>query len=100
MVTVPCYRRDKPADDASLLLNHWDNRPLDAITLSSSEGLRNLHEMVGKLGQAWLRKTPLFVPHARIGEQAHLLGLTQIHHTAPGDDGLLAGLIDYFAHHG
>lgn len=100
VVPVPCYRRDKPAGDASLLLKHWENRTLDAITLSSSEGLRNLHEMVGKLGQAWLRKTPLFVPHARIGEQAAMLGLTHIHHTAPGDDGLLAGLVDYFAHHG
>jgi len=97
---IASYRRGKPGNDGAVLLKHWEERTLDAITVTSSEGLRNLYEMVGKLGQAWLRKTPLFVPHARIGEQAGRLGLSRIHNTGPGDDGLIAGLIDYFAHHG
>lgn len=97
---VASYRRSKPQADAGVLLKHWEDGRLDAITITSSEGLRNLHDMVGKLGQAWLRKTPLFVPHVRIGTEASMLGLGRIHHTGPGDDGLLAGLIDYFAHHG
>lgn len=100
VVLITSYRRGRPDSDAVLLLKHWDNHTLDAITVTSSEGLRNLHEMVGKLGQSWLRKTPLFVPHARIAEQAVQLRLEQIHNTGPGDDGLLAGLIDYFTDHG
>lgn len=100
VVQVASYRRGKPAANGALLLKHWENHTLDAITVTSSEGLRNLFEMVGKLGQAWLRKTPVFVPHARIGMQAVALGLTQAHPTGPGDSGLIAGLIDYFTVYG
>jgi uroporphyrinogen-III synthase len=53
--------------------------------------------MVGKLGQSWLKKTPTFVPHARIAEQARALGLTQVILTGPADAGLLAGLVEHFA---
>ena len=34
--------------------------------MTSSEGLRNLFDMVGETGQIWLEKTPLFVSHERI----------------------------------
>jgi uroporphyrinogen-III synthase len=70
---------------------------MDAITVTSSEGLRNLFAMVGPLGHAWLRKTPLFVPHARIAEQAQALGLAGVIATGPGDDGLVSGLINHFS---
>jgi uroporphyrinogen-III synthase len=60
--------------------------------------LRNFFDMVGRLGQAWLKKTPAFVPHLRIAEQAQALGLARVISTGPGDDGLLAGLMQYFAH--
>jgi uroporphyrinogen-III synthase len=70
------------------------------VTLTSSEGLRNFHDMIGRLGQAWLKKTPVFVPHARIAEQAQALGLDKVIPTDPGDDGLMAGLMQYFAFHG
>jgi uroporphyrinogen-III synthase len=96
VVQVASYRRGKPTADGALLLKHWENHTLDAITVTSSEGLRNLFDMVGKLGQAWLRKTPLFVTHHRIAVQASMLGLGVIHSTGPGDDGLVAGLINYF----
>ena len=93
---VTCYRRGKPDLDPAPLHKLWTDGQLDAVTATSSEGLRNFHEMVGKLGQAWLRKTPTFVPHARIAEQAAALGLQKIILTGPGDDGLIAGLTDYF----
>jgi uroporphyrinogen-III synthase len=93
---VTCYRRGKPALDPAPLLKLWNDGHLDAITVTSSEGLRNLVDMVGKLGEAWLRKTPTFVPHARIAEQARALGLHEIVLTGPGDDGLVAGLTAYF----
>lgn len=94
---VTCYRRAKPALDPAPLLKLWGDSRLDALTLTSSEGLRNLYAMVGKLGQSWLKKTPTFVPHARIAEQAHALGLRQVILTAPADAGLLAGLVEHFS---
>lgn len=94
---VTCYRRLKPASDPAPLLKLWSDGRFDALTVTSSEGLRNLHEMLGKLGQSWLKKTPVFVPHVRIAEQARALGLTQVIATGPADAGLIAGLLDYFA---
>jgi len=97
---VTCYRRARPQLDPAPLLKLWEQGQLDAVTLTSSEGLRNFFDMVGRLGQAWLKKTPAFVPHVRIAEQAQALGLAQVIATDPGDDGLMAGLMQYFASHG
>jgi len=94
---IECYRRGKPSLDAAPLLKLWARGELDAIIATSSEGLRNLFEMVGSLGQTWLRTTPLLVPHQRIAEAAAGLGLISVVTTEPGDDGLLAGLIAHFA---
>ncbi len=96
---VECYRRAKPEHDVDPLMRLWSNGQLDAITLTSSEGLRNFHEMIGKLGQSWLRKTPVFVPHARIAAGAYELGLAQVAVTGPGDDGLISGLLQHFRTH-
>lgn len=97
---VTCYRRARPQLDPAPLLKLWEVGQLDAVTLTSSEGLRNFFDMIGHLGQAWLRKTPAFVPHLRIAEQAQALGLTRVFPTGPGDDGLMAGLMQYFESHG
>lgn len=93
---VACYRRGRPDLDPAPLHKLWSDGRLDAVTVTSSEGLRNLYDMVGKLGQAWLRKTPAFVPHPRIAEQARALGLHEIVLTGPGDDGLVKGLCEHF----
>lgn len=95
---VTCYRRAQPQLDPAPLLKLWEGGRLDAVTLTSSEGLRNFFNMLGRLGQAWLKKTPAFVPHQRIAEQAQALGLINVIPTEPGDDGLMAGLMQYFAH--
>lgn len=94
---VTAYRRSCPDIDPAPLIRLWTREALDAVTLTSSEGLRNFHAILGKLGQAWLRKTPTFVPHERIAEQARALGLHQVILTGPGDDGLMAGLLAYFS---
>ncbi|MEW5887658.1 MAG: uroporphyrinogen-III synthase [Pseudomonadota bacterium] len=93
---VECYRRGKPNLDAAPLMKLWARGELDAITVTSSEGLRNLFDMVGKLGQAWLRRTSVFVPHERIAEEARRLGLERVVLTGAGDDGLLAGLLAHY----
>ena len=94
---LTCYRRSRPHLDPAPLFKLWNDNALDAFTLTSSEGLRNLHEMVGKLGQAWLRRSTVFVPHERIAEQARTLGIIDVQTTDAADDGLIAGLERYFA---
>jgi uroporphyrinogen-III synthase len=89
---VECYRRTRPNADVEPLLKRWGRDEIDAVTVSSSEGLRNLYDMLGKLGQAWLKRTPLFAPHARIAENARALGCERVIETEPADEGLFAGL--------
>jgi uroporphyrinogen-III synthase len=96
---VACYRRDKPALDPAPLLKLWGDNRLDGVTVTSSEGLKNLVDMIGKLGQTWLKKTPLFVPHQRIAAVARALGCHEVILTGPGDDGLVAGLLEYYRDH-
>ena len=48
---VTCYRRGKPDADITPLLQLWRQRQLDAIVITSSEGLRNLFAMLGKPGE-------------------------------------------------
>ena len=91
-----CYHRVRPESDIAPLLSAWTTGKMKAITITSSEGLRNLCDMVGKTGEAWLKKTPLFVSHARIAQVAGELGFTRVVLTAAGDDGLLKGLLNYF----
>jgi uroporphyrinogen-III synthase len=93
---VTCYRRGKPDLDPAPLIKLWGDGRLDAITVTSSEGLRNLVDMVGKLGQTWLKKTPLFVPHQRIAGLARALGCHETILTGAGDEGLIAGLLEHY----
>ena len=93
---VECYRRARPRTDAAPLLRAWARNEVHAVIVTSSEGLRNLFEMIGKLGQSWLRRTPLLVPHARIAVAARELGCTNIVESAPGDDGLFETLQQLF----
>ncbi len=84
-----CYRRSKPQQDISVLL---DSAP-DAITVTSSEALGHLWQMPGDAQRDSLCGLPLFVTHSRIATLAKQQGWQQVHQTASGDDGLLAGLI-------
>lgn len=91
-----CYRRGMPDLDAAPLLKAWTRNELDAVTVTSSEGLRNFYEMIGALGRQWLGKTPVFVPHPRIAEVARELGLTRVIVTEPADEGLMNALKKHF----
>lgn len=93
---VTCYRRSAPAANTAPLMDLWKQGRLDAVTLTSSEGLRNLYAMLDEAGRAHLAATPLFLPHRRILEEARKLGLTRLIATEAGDEGLLAGLIAHF----
>lgn len=86
---ITCYHRGKPRQDAGILLRSR----LDAITLSSSEALNYLWEMLGAAGQKQIATVPLFVPHARIAAAAQQQGWQKIIRTAGGDDGIVSGLV-------
>jgi uroporphyrinogen-III synthase len=96
-VQVECYRRAKPQSGAAGLIDAWRGKRVDAVTLTSGEGLDNLWTILGNEGRAHLGATPAFVPHASIAERAKALGLREIIVTPPADAGLLASLLEYFA---
>ncbi|HSO07109.1 MAG TPA: uroporphyrinogen-III synthase [Pelomicrobium sp.] len=95
-----CYRRTRPQGHADAMLRAWARNELAAVTVTSSEGLHNLYDMVGKLGQQWLKKTPLFVSHPRIAEAARALGLAEVLVAEGGDEGMVRALADWFVGRG
>ena len=92
-----CYRRSRPNIDPAPLLALRARGALDAFTVTSSEGLANLHAMLGEAGGACLRETPLFAPHERIAAAARALEVRTVVQTDPGDEGLVAGMAGFFA---
>ena len=91
-----CYRRRRPQADAASLLQAWERGEVEAVVVTSSEGVRNLFDMTGTAGHMWLQRTPLFAPHPRIAETARALGAREVVVTMPGDEGVLAALAAYF----
>lgn len=89
------YRRTKPAADKDALLRHWSRGEIDVIAITSVEGLRNLFDMVGKLGQFWLRNTPLVVGSERMVDAVKALGFKQppVVASDPSDESMMQALI-------
>lgn len=90
-----CYYRRKPACAAEPLLARWRSGGVDAATATSGETARNLRDLVGAADWPVIRCTPLFVPHPRIAEIATAAGWENVVVTAPGDEGLVQGLIEW-----
>jgi uroporphyrinogen-III synthase len=95
---VACYRRAKPRSGAAGLAEAFAERRIDAVTITSSEGLDNLWEIVDAVTRDVWRACPTFVPHPRIALHARALGLRAVE-TAGSDAGLIAGLLQWFAAH-
>jgi uroporphyrinogen-III synthase len=87
-----CYRRPRP----KTYLQTWKRDEIDAITVSSAQGLANLFEM---LDPAFLRAMPLFVPHPRIADEARARSVREVVLAGPSDDDMLERLVAYFRHH-
>ena len=90
---IECYRRSRPQQDAARL-----DPTADAISLTSSEALGYLWEMLADAERGHFAAMPLFVPHQRIADAAHQFGWRDVVLTAAGDDGLLTGLIAWAKH--
>jgi uroporphyrinogen-III synthase len=94
---VECYLRAKPHGDFKSMAAAWRAGEIDALTLTSSEGLDNLWQLFDDASRSSMAATPTFVPHSRIAESARTLGFYHVTVTAPTDAGLLASLLEYFA---
>lgn len=93
-----CYRRARPESDPFPLRQALAQQRIQAITLFSGETLDNLLVLLDRESAAVARALPLFVPHPRIAQHAGSLGFTQVVTTESGEDGILSGLVEYFAH--
>jgi uroporphyrinogen-III synthase len=92
-----CYRRTRPRIDVAPLLSAWAQGTVHAVTVSSSNGLRNLVALLGESGQALLDGTPVFVPHRRVAEEARRLGVRMPVLAGPADAEMMARLVAYFS---
>ncbi len=96
VVHVECYRRVRPQADSAPLLEAWQRGEVDALAVSSAQGLDNLLEMLGDAGGSLVLRTPLFVSHERIAEGARQHAFAQVLVAGPGDAELAARLVAYF----
>ncbi|MEO5701762.1 MAG: uroporphyrinogen-III synthase [Casimicrobiaceae bacterium] len=92
---VTCYRRDRPRDGTGLV-EVFQAGKIDAVTVTSSEGLDNLWAIIDPATRDRWAAHPTFAPHPRIAAQARALGLNVVE-TAPGDAGLMIGLLEWFS---
>ena len=93
-----CYRRAAPESDPSPLRQAFAQQRIQAITLFSGETLDNLLVLLDGDSAAMARALPLFVPHPRIAQHAGTQGFAKVITTESGEDGILTGLVEYFAH--
>ena len=89
---VTCYRRRAPQAPG----HSWKAGELAALTVSSSQGLDNLFEV---LDPGMLRSTPMFVPHPRIAERARALSVREVVLAGHSDDEMFERLVAYFRSH-
>ena len=91
---IECYRRARPEAGAAGLVEAFRDGRIDAVTISSSEGLDNLWALVTGATRAAWQSCTTFVPHPRIAARAREVGLTVVE-TASTDAGLIAGLLEW-----
>lgn len=69
-----CYRRVRPPGDAAALIERWRRGEIDIVTVTSSDGLRNLHDMLGEGGRDRLLDTPVVVLSAAQADACRRMG--------------------------
>ncbi|WP_029046100.1 fused uroporphyrinogen-III synthase HemD/membrane protein HemX [Cupriavidus sp. amp6] len=100
---VEAYRRTLPEPGAMQWQAVRDSlqagAPPHVWLLTSSEAVRNLDTLarqhLSPQENAGLRQVQCIAPHARIAEQALVLGFSHILRAAPGDAGLLAACLQW-----
>jgi uroporphyrinogen-III synthase len=69
---------------------------VDAVAVSSSEGLSSVAEALGRFSPDWRRESVLFVPHPRVGDEAARIGVRTVVVAGPSDAAFAARLVAYF----
>jgi uroporphyrinogen-III synthase len=92
-----CYRRARPQADVRPLLARWQTGAVEAVSITSAEGLANFFAMLGPTGGRYLRATPVFVPHPRIEAAARDRDVREIIVTGRGDERTVAEIAAFFA---
>ena len=89
-----CYHRVRP-EEGDRLRGEWAGG-VDAVTVSSAEGLANFLGMLGEGAARQMTGVALFVPHPRVAEAALRLGLGRAIVAGPRDAEMVAALVAYF----
>lgn len=96
VTSVASYRRARATPDPEALHRLLGAERIDAVTVTSTEGGEHLVSLLGADALAWLNRAPMFVPHERIGRCMRQRGVHHVVVTAGGDEGLVAGMVNYF----
>ncbi|MFL6654284.1 MAG: uroporphyrinogen-III synthase [Sulfurifustis sp.] len=72
---VECYRRVRPATDAGPVIERWRDGKIHVVSITSTEGLRNLYDMIGEPGRTLLLGTPMIVLSEAQAAECRKLGL-------------------------
>jgi len=86
-----CYHRRRSQLDVKDLL---ENEP-DAISVTSSEAMTHLGQLIGDGERIKILEIPLFVQHERIAELARKQGWQHVYLTGPGDEGLMSAMVEW-----
>ena len=90
------YKRCLPEQDVNNIYQEWQNTKLDAIVITSNEGLNNLVSLVSENDHSRLFNTPLVLMSIRNENLAKELGFVSNTSIAinKSDEGLLLAILD------
>ena len=72
-----CYRRTLPTTDIAPLVARWAQGGIHIVSVTSTQGLRNLHEMLDGKGRKYLINTPIVVISGQTAAVCRELGMRQ-----------------------
>ena len=81
-----CYRRKAPDVDAGPLIKQWRDGKIQVVTITSTQALKNLKQMIGEDAVDLLQGTPLIALSERIGEVATGMGCRDVWVTGDTSD--------------
>jgi len=81
-----CYRRKPPDVDATPLVKRWGRDGVQVVTITSTQALKNLKQMIGEDAGHLLRDTPLVALSERIAEVASGMGCKEVLVTSDTSD--------------
>lgn len=93
VAVVPCYRRVVPRTPVAPVVERLAAGRLQAVTVTSSEGLRNLQQMLPAPSLPALHRLPHVVVHPRIAAVARTLGVREVIECPGGDAAIVAALV-------